>query len=40
MIENRIKESSELLAVAVYAHAVMSNRPHVLLSVEPELARA
>ena len=40
MIVNRIRELGEIFAVAVYAYAVMSNHLHVVLSVEPELARA
>ena len=40
MIVNRIRDLGEIFAVAVYAYAVMSNHLHVVLSVEPELARA
>ena len=40
MIVNRIRELGEIFAVGVYAYAGMSNDLHVVLSVEPELARA
>ena len=39
MIVYRIRQLGEIFAVAVYAYAVMSNHLHVVLSVEPELAR-
>ena len=38
-IVNRMREFGELFAVAVYAYAVTSNHLHVVLSVEPELAK-
>jgi Transposase IS200 like len=39
-LENRLEELADIFAVAVGGFSVMNNHPHLLLRLDPEVARA